>query len=244
MVVFLSLYYQILQQVLPQFASKDWQPGQPVSEDDMTAWAEWENNFFSLEAHMDYQERVKATPKGKAKPKRLVRCPLNVKIIRGAAQQEMIAFDKLLFLMLGTGLVHFMVGVDAGAKDFGARRNPLRDQDFDDKPAPLPPTVCLHCDEGSPGFAMLWYLLYNKKLRFRFAPTRDIFHREWNDVRCALGDSKVWYAVLLTTMVINVPHGPWESSAWWVKMTSAAVAYCIRSSWTSPLYAALYESIS
>ena len=160
--------------VLPLYHGMEWQPGQPVSEEDIAAWSEWENDFFNLEGAMDYQEKAKNTPKGKAKLKRKVGCPASVKIVRGAAHQHIIA---LLCLMLGIVLVQLVVGHDLGNKDFGVRSNPLRahgrkqmsgsKSDSDDVPARLPPTVCLHVDEGSPGLAMLRYLLYNKKLRFQ-----------------------------------------------------------------------------
>ena len=44
-----------------------------------------------------------------------------------------------------------------------------------------PHTLILHADEGSPGYAMNWYLGYSADLRF--VPRRDIHHRSWNDVK-------------------------------------------------------------
>ena len=108
-----------MHKVLPLDHGKEYQPGQPVSEEDVAAWAEWENSVFNSEGATDFQEKVKSTPKGKAKPKRKVKCLVNVKVVRGAAHQQMIAFDKLLYLMLGTGLVQFMVGHDPGNTGFG-----------------------------------------------------------------------------------------------------------------------------
>ena len=87
-----------MHKVLPLYHGKEWQPGQPVSEEDIAAWAERENHFFNLEGAMDCQEKVKSTQKGKPKPKRKVGCPVNVKVVRGAAHQQMIAFDRLLWL--------------------------------------------------------------------------------------------------------------------------------------------------
>ena len=131
------------------------------------------NNFFNLEGALEHQEKLKATPKGKPKPKRKFgRCPATVKVVRGAAHQQLRAVDMLLCYMLGTGLSDFMVGDDS------TRRNELQCQgshfghDSDSEPedaAPLPATMCMHMDKGSPGFAMLRYLLSNKDLRCRLA---------------------------------------------------------------------------
>ena len=69
-----------------------------------------------------------------------------------------------------------------------------------------PPVLVLHLDQGFPAWAMIWFI--NCKLCFRLIAMNDPFHREWNDLRLALGDANLWWVVLLFTIVYNVPHGP------------------------------------
>eukprot|EP00974_Lingulodinium_polyedra_P042297 4059141-Lingulodinium_polyedra.AAC.1 len=52
----------------------------------------------------------------------------------------------------------------------------------------------------------------------------DIFHREWNDCTLALKSCDLWYVILLTSMVMNLPYGPWDGSSWFSKMQEAAFA--------------------
>ena len=58
---------------------------------------------------------------------------------------------------------------------------------------PLPRTLVLHLDEVSSAFSMTWFLTFASFLRF--IAMRDTFHREWNDVRLALGDQKLWWVI-------------------------------------------------
>ena len=48
---------------------------------------------------------------------------------------------------------------------------------------------------------MTWFMLFVMDLRF--VAMRDVFHREWNDVKLAPGDEQVWWVILLITMVFN-----------------------------------------
>ena len=110
-----------------------------------------------------------------------------------------------------------------------------------DHGGPFPRTFLLHMDEGSPAFAMTWFLCFH--LNARFAAVRDAFHQEWNDIRLALGEQKLWWVVLLTTMVYNSPYGPWKSTKWCGVVTGSAVSYTAFAKWTSPLSNVLYELI-
>ena len=76
----------------------------------------------------------------------------------------------------------------------------------------FPHALNLNLDEGSSGFSMSWFTLFGLKLRFAFI--RDPFHREWNDVRGALSDNGVWWCVLLSSMLFNLPFGSWEGGSW------------------------------
>eukprot|EP00974_Lingulodinium_polyedra_P018251 1765395-Lingulodinium_polyedra.AAC.1 len=60
-------------------------------------------------------------------------------------------------------------------------------------------------------------------LKLRVLLVRDIFHREWNDVRAAAKSSDLWWAVLLSTMVFNLSYGPWEGAAWHEKLKGSAL---------------------
>ena len=73
------------------------------------------------------------------------------------------------------------------------------------------PTLVLHLDEGSPSYAMCWYMQYFLKLRFVFI--RDIYHREWNDMCLALKACSLWSVVVMSTVVFNLHHGPWNGCA-------------------------------
>ena len=42
-----------------------------------------------------FKERIKAAPKGKAKPNRKVRCPFTANVVGGAAEQEMKVLDMI-----------------------------------------------------------------------------------------------------------------------------------------------------
>ena len=210
-----------------------------MTEQDLKAWAEWEDTFFDLEGALRERERA-AVPKGKAKPKRKSRAPVTIKQIRGSAYQHLKGLDKTLCNVLGQGLKQFRVDNGSTENEVGInvsnRQNPLREFD-----KPLPDTLCLHFDEGSSGFAMTWFILFVMDLRF--VGMRDVFHREWNDVKLALGDEQVWWVILLTTMVFNLPYGPWMTEGWWCKMIGAATAYTTMATWTSPVFSALYELI-
>ena len=105
--------------------------------------------------------------------------------------------DYLLFLLLGEGLNRFSPSPTT---------SPVEDR----------PLLVLHLDEGSPGYAMCWYLAYHIKSRVVFV--RDILHRVWNDCTLALRQAGLWWVVLLTTVVFNFPFGPWNGAAWWQRL--------------------------
>ena len=96
-------------QVLPDYYVKDWIPGEKVTETDVRDWAEWEIAFFDFEKAVEYREKVKAVPKGKAQPKRMIRAPLIVKVVRASAYQHIKALDNMLETVMGVGLENFQV---------------------------------------------------------------------------------------------------------------------------------------
>ena len=85
----------------------------------MQLWSEWENSFFDLEAAMDHREKVKAAPKGKAKPKSKIRAPISVRTIRASSFQHLRALDTICYNTFGEGLSQFAVPDEVST-------NPLR----------------------------------------------------------------------------------------------------------------------
>ena len=218
---------------MPELHYKGYQAGEKIKDTDIQAWADWEHHFFDVDEALNLREEVAAMPKPaagkkKPKPKRKMKCPVNVKTIRSGALHHIKLLDKTLTTLLGIGLAAFTPNDDE------RHRGLVREEG-------IPPVLVLHLDEGSPAFAMCWFLSFHTKTRIVFI--RDIFHREWNDVRLALGDSNAWWIVLLTTVVYNLPYGPWDSQAWWGKMQDASTDYQARAGPTSPLFMVLYEEI-
>eukprot|EP00974_Lingulodinium_polyedra_P030085 2897503-Lingulodinium_polyedra.AAC.1 len=59
------------------------------------------------------------------------------------------------------------------------------------------------------------YLWLGYAARARVLAVRDIFHREWNDVCLSLKGAGVWSTVVMTSVLFNLPYGPWEGQSWW-----------------------------
>eukprot|EP00974_Lingulodinium_polyedra_P028094 2713431-Lingulodinium_polyedra.AAC.1 len=77
----------------------------------------------------------------------------------------LVALDNLLQRTTGAGVSQFLPNQVRG-RELWAMGN-------------LPRTLVMCMDEGSPGYAMVWWGLY--KAHLRLLPLRDVFHREWND---------------------------------------------------------------
>ena len=88
-----------------------------------------------------------------------------VRAPRHAAMQLLCALDKMLCSTIGKGLDFCQAPVDPG------RRTPV---------------LTINMDEHSVNWNSMYYLCYEAKLFV--VPLRDIFHREWNDVRQAVSD--------------------------------------------------------
>ena len=80
------------------------------------------------------------------------------------------------------------------------------------------PTLVIHYDERSPSLSMGQWL--QNKAQLRVVLMRDIFHREWNDCMLAVKSSSMWHVLLLTSVVHNLPSGPWEGAAWFSKIAA------------------------
>ena len=71
----------------------------------------------------------------------------------------------------------------------------------------------IHMDEASPSYAMWWYLFFH--CRLRMVLVRDVFHRQWNDAKLTLIRKGLWWVVLLTTVMFNMPFGPYDARSFW-----------------------------
>ena len=109
------------------------------------------------------------------------------------------ALDHKLATMLGFGLKGFESTADQA-----------------DLPLQSRPLLTVHLDEGSPSYAMCWFLFIATRCRFLFI--RDVFHREWNDIQNAVRTCKLWPTIVMTQLVLNLGHGPWQGGAWWGKL--------------------------
>ena len=152
---------------------------------------------------------------------------------RQSAYIHLKALDKLLSLTIGSGLDAFIAGDNL--EDVIAY---IADSS---KEGSIPATLALHLDEGSPAYAMAWFLVNHCGLRM--IHIRDIFHREWNDVKLAVGQCSLWDVVVLTTVVYNMPHGPWDGGMWFNKVRGVAEDVIRNMNASNPLFTAMYHLI-
>ena len=189
---------------------------------DQELLAEWQSQFFSSTP----PERGKKRSRNK-RPK----CPWTVTGQRNSAYLHIKALDHQLILTIGEGLKLF-IGESCENDDCAlVALNYLNS-------GRAPPTLILHLDEGSPAFSMTWYLLFGRDLRM--LPQRDPYHREWNDIKNAVGDNDQWHVILLMTVVFNLPFGPWDGAAWFNKLKDMSDESSQSSSPSDPLFTALY----
>ena len=174
---------------------KEFRASERVSGHDQELLVQYQTEFFS-----DYT-KVTVNKKGK-KRRKVVKCPWAVEGQRVSAWHHIKALDKQVFLTLGIGLSFFQ-GTEHDWMTVALQFLYMNI---------IPPTMTLHLDEGSPAYSMTWYLMYHEDMRM--IAQRDIFHRQWNDVKGATSGSDLWYVVLLMTVVFNLPFGPWEGGTW------------------------------
>ena len=194
--------------------------GEKVSDEDQEYFTNYQSFWFSEPAATE--RRIAPKRKRATAPK----LPGAAKAQRQSAYHMMRTLDKALLIMLGVGFAYFMHSTDEEDKRHHEGYHP---------------TLVMHFDEASQGFAMIWYLL---DLPMRIVPIRDPFHREWNDCRLALSRSELWWVVLITSVVVNLPFGPWDGSSWWGRMIGMAADQAQRSHANTPLFVVLYGLIA
>ena len=162
-----------------------------------------------------------AKGKAKAKPKAKRRRPKPPD--RLAAQDYIRALDNSLQKCTGKGLSRFQCTEEEDV--FGAHA----------------PVLTLTIDQGSDGWAAVWWLCYSAMLRLVFV--MDPFHREHNDVLDGVKAAGAWSCVLLSGMTHNINYGPWEGHAWFHKLLEGLQHYLSFADHHDPLFVALYELI-
>ena len=192
-----------------------------VTEEDQEALAQYQAVFFDEAA----ADRRRTTQPKRRRAAKTEKAPPVVRLQRLGAAKHITAVDRLLTILLGVGLLLYKPSEDV----------------FDFVQDELPFTLVLHMDEASPGYAMYWFLAL--KMKLRIVVIRDVFHREWNDVRLALSGSGVWWAVLLTIVAWNMPFGPFASGRFWEMMQDAVRLLVARSGFSNPTFRALYALI-
>ena len=208
-------------QVLPDILLRTKDCGEAVGPGDVLEWQTFLETFFSTHKPVA-APKPKGKGKAKAKAKAGVKRPRGANYERLSAHRLMRTLDYLLLLVYGCGLARF-----CPTGEF----SPLASR----------PLLVLCQDEGSPGFAMVWFLLY--KTKARVLSLRDPFHRFWNDVCAALKGCGLWWPVLLTTVAFNFTHGPWAGAAWWEKLVGGAREYFQLEDVDSPLFSSFYAAI-
>ena len=122
--------------------------GEKVPEEAQEEMAVYQSYFFS-EPEIDRKRKHAAENKGKkgkgsAGPKN-PKIPACSAKLRQSAFFNIKAIDKMLKVMLGMGFAMFLA---SGADLCLAEMETFH------------PTLVLHLDEGSPGYAMIWFLMY------------------------------------------------------------------------------------
>ena len=174
-------------QVLPDLTFKGFEVGDYISDSDITAWAEWEAQFFDLEGALVIHKPITNLDPDQVQRKQAIKkVPITVTAVRSSALKQMKGLDKLLCNALTFGLSHFVV--PENQKWTGLAWSEA-----------FPRTLIVSMDQASTGFAAIWFLNYH--LYLRCMATYDPFHREWNDARLAVSDEGLWWVILTSTIV-------------------------------------------
>ena len=195
---------------MPDHMRDKWHGGEKPDTADQLQWLEDQRQFLAKRARPETKKQVKRRAKAKAGP---------------AKTQK----DRVRAYHMIRALDHaFVEGTEGGLNNY------KRDATGCELSLSNRPLICLQFDECSSSLAMYLYLAY--KAHLRVVVLRDIYHREWNDVKLGLQWADVWWVVVLTTLAINLPHGPWGGSAWFHQMVEAMKDMVQRSPHGSPLF--------
>ena len=215
------------QALLPEFLCQRRQPSTKVLRDlrlnskllDRTKLSDKAMQLYYQDLLAMFWGSSTARTKADGQPRRI---PVGTQLVRKSCADYVEALERVLYFMFQLNLASF--GPAATLAGGGP-----------------PKTLVLVQDQGGCGYALSWYLLYHAKLRM--VVFHDIFHREWNDVRGGLKSAGLWWAVLLSTVVLNLNYGPWESQSWWCKLCEMGAHFWETRQPGDPLFEALYENI-
>ena len=178
--------------------------------------------------------KAKAKGKARAAPKK-VRAP---KYHRLSAHDFIVAVDNILQVITGRGLVSFRDPSvnpldDKGAMwDFSARA--VDPRAYLNEAGRLPRMFFVDADQGSDNSAGVWWAIMSQCLCI--VPRWDPSHRIWNDIRLAASKAGLWTFVVLSTVCLNLGHGPWNQKAWYKDMTVTVVRALKTLSHEHPLF--------
>ena len=124
------------------------------------------------------------------------------------------AIDRMLLLCCGFGMFAFLASEEK------------------EKPFHLRKLLVTFMDEASAQFTLSQWLQY--RMHLRYIPIRDMFHREWNDIKLAVNGCGMWWCIVTSTILYNVSYGPWEGCAFWHNLVGGALLAVQRLSFNDP----------
>jgi hypothetical protein len=148
------------------------------------------------------------------------------KVFRLSSQDLLTALDGQLRATAGFGLGAFRPAPSEEPVPYASHRARVL-------------TLCT--DEASSNIALVCWMQWQAKLRV--CHFRDPFHREWRDCQDAIKRAGLWHCVLLSTVLYNLSHGPWDGSAWFQKLREGAAEYWAKAEAGDPLVEVLYEPL-
>ena len=105
----------------------------------------------------------------------------------------------------------------------------------------LRPCIHLCIDRGSIGWPASMFLFTHQKLRGTLFS--DFAHDDWNALKNAAASAGCWLPMLERCVVLNLPSGPWQGSAFFGKLKVAANEFFASGSPDDELFSALFPHI-
>ena len=190
----------------------------------VTSFAKAEGRDLEVEAERaDWRSRARAFLRQEAvelQPKR--------PRYREKSCEWLLAVDNSLRVATGVGLHHF-VKPDSEAPQ-GQQASPL-----------AWPHLLMSPDQGSDGIAALNFLQRCKAVNIE--AFWDMSHGVWRDWNLNVKHLGLWGHVLLMTIVLNMPYGPWENARWYEELRGAAKEFFSMDVETDPLFLSLMPAI-
>ena len=122
----------------------------------------------------------------------------------------------------------------------GAGWKQFMHMEADTSPLHTRPMITVAVDQGGDGWSGLHYL---QSKRARLTMVNDTSHRVWNDTQLGLQDCRLYTQCLLTTIAMNLDHGPWAGARWWEEIKQSAKDYTRLGSPQCPIFKSLLPQI-